>query len=653
MTGVPFSTKERLKRLSILSTTVAGKDVRVVDIKGDTPPRPYLPVLHRMAHPALLADHGFAWSDGEAIFLPVSIIDMKTEDEQEHLIKTLIFFLSAQIRYGTLDWASLNRVLLEGDRLVADLYWIIENARLLRIIKRDYPGLFRAWGNIISHLMAGRPSSRHINRIEEKVEGFLKDVLEDNGAVSTRTPEESLALAKALKDKWAEEVLPVRRYRAMVPFTPWGKLIPGRVRHETTVGTHQSGVEEAERTVDSVGQVDDDKKDQARNRYMTRREVVDEKANEQGLMLNIYDKILTWAEFVNVERQFDDEPEGDNTKKADEMDELTTAELKRSTTTRFDADLELAEARKEDKPADGGGAGGIYLYPEWDYRRQGYRKGYSTLTEKDIPGGPLSYVEGVMRDKCGLIKEVRRKFEMLSPDLRLSNRLPDGEDIDIDAAVEAAVDLAAGKHPGEKLYISYRRTERDLSVLFLMDLSMSTEAWINEKRVIDHEKESLVVLCEAIEKLKDRYAIYGFSGKTRKGCGFFHIKEFGEGYGERVKSRIGGILPCQYTRMGPAVRHATEILRKQPSKVKLLFLITDGKPNDTDEYEGRYGVEDTRKAVKEAEGQGIVPFCLAVDNNAHEYLGRIFGKGNHVVLSDVDKLVRKLPELYARILRGL
>jgi nitric oxide reductase NorD protein len=264
-----------------------------------------------------------------------------------------------------------------------------------------------------------------------------------------------------------------------------------------------------------------------------------------------------------------------------------------------------------------------------------------------------AFVDGVLTERRGLIKEVRRKFEMLTPEMNRVSRQLDGEEIDIDAVVEAVVDLEAGREPGEKLYTSYTKTERDLSVLFLVDLSMSTDAWINDRRVVDHEKEALVVLSEALEKLRDRYAIYGFSGKTRKGCRFFDIKSFDSVYGPGVKARIGGLVPQQYTRMGPAIRHATEVLGKQPSRVKLLFIISDGKPNDIDAYEGRYGVEDSRKAIKEAEGRGIVPFCLTVDNTAHEYLAHIFGKGNYAVLSGVERLIRKLPELYARIVRSL
>jgi nitric oxide reductase NorD protein len=607
-----------------------------------------------MAHPALLLDHGFAWSDGESIFLPVSIVDMETSDSQEQLVKLLLFFLSAQIRYGSLAVAVDNRAVLAGDRLTSDLFWIIENRRLLHLLKKEYQGLFRDWEKISAHLMSRRPGPRQIRSAEQRVEKFLEETLvtSQREAPISETAPESLSMALAVKERWIEEGVATKRYRAMVPFTPWGKLIPDRIQDGLPTGAATATAKEPKKA-DDGNERGDEKKGEDRNRYMTRSEEVDEEANEQGLLLNIYDKLISWADFINVPRPFDDDPEEDNNSKADELEELTTAELERSTKTHFDADIEKADNYNEDDRESLAYTEKTFLYPEWDYRRQRYRQDWSVVRESPQPTDSGAFVEGVLTERHGLIKEVRRKFEMLTPETNRVSRQADGDQIDIDAAVEAVVDMEAGHQPGEKLYTSYKRTERDLSVLFLVDLSMSTDAWINDRRVIDHEKEALVVLAEALERLRDRYAIHGFSGKTRKGCRFFNIKGFGEEYGPKAKARIGGLVPQQYTRMGPAIRHATEILKKQPSKVKLLFLISDGKPNDIDAYEGRYGVEDSRKAIKEAEGCGVVPFCLTVDNAAHEYLAHIFGKGNHAVLSGVERLVKKLPELYARIVLSL
>ncbi|MCK5237062.1 MAG: VWA domain-containing protein, partial [Deltaproteobacteria bacterium] len=439
----------------------------------------------------------------------------------------------------------------------------------------------------------------------------------------------------------------------MMPFTPWGRFIPERVKNGTVVATPLSQ-EKKEKARNEASEKKEEEEKKKRNRYLTKKEDVNEKENEEGLTLNIYDKIMSWAQFVNVRRPFDDEPDKENNKKADEMEELSTANLEKTTTTYFDADLEMEKQDKElieevipDKD------GVTYTYPEWDYTTKRYKENFSIVTESILEGDSEKIVIDILEEKKAMVKEVKRKFEALTPTSKLLRRQFEGDSIDIDAAVEAVVDLAAGKEPEEGLYTAHRRTEKDISSLFLVDMSMSTDAWVKDRRVIDHEREALIILCEAMQKLKDRYAVYGFSGQTRKNVRVFQLKSFKEKYGSNVRERLAGLIPYHYTRMGPAIRHATKELKKEPSKVKLLFLLSDGKPNDVDSYEGRYGIEDTRMAIKEAESEGIVPFCLTVDTSAHEYLTRLFGKGNYVVTSSVDKLTKTLPDLYARIARNL
>ena len=227
-----------------------------------------------------------------------------------------------------------------------------------------------------------------------------------------------------------------------------------------------------------------------------------------------------------------------------------------------------------------------FTYPEWDYQTKSEREDYSRLTESVAEIVETDFAEKVLHERAGLIREIRRKFELITPDSQSVSRQMDGEHIDIDAAIETIINMRVGKEASEKLYIANRKTERDLSTLFLVDLSMSTDAWVKDKRIIEHEKEALIILCEAMEVLGDRYAIYGFSGKTRANCTYFCIKGFDEKYNENIRARIGSLIPYQYTRMGPAIRHSTHLLEKESSRVKLLFLLSDGKPNDMDAYEG-------------------------------------------------------------------
>ena len=650
----PFLLGSHLRRFGILASMVAGRPMLAACIKGDTPPKPYLPILNKMGHPAILVDHGFGWSDGESIFLPVSMIEMPDMEEQERLTHLLIFFLSSQIRHNTLKTALINRAMLEQDRLVADIYWIIENTRLFPLIKDSYPGVFRNWDSIVKYLLNRRPGPQHINKVEAQVEVFLRDSLNGTLAASftSLSPQTSLELTLAIKERWKEAGLPLKKYRGMAPFTPWGKLIPDRIK-EGFIYCDETSANDA---TPDAGQTPDAErpktKSETRNRYAAKKTTVDEKQNEQGLTLNIYDKLLSWADFVNVTRPFDDDPEDDAGEKADNMEELTTAEVKKTSGSFFNSDLEknadyTAASTREIATKK------VFLYPEWDYRKGAYRPDASRLGEWVAAGAGTQAVDAIMKEKKGLIKEVTRKFEAITPAATLKSRQMDGDFIDLNAAVEAFSDFEAGKTPSDRLYATYTRNERDISVLFLVDLSMSTDGWVGDHRIIDHEKESLVILCEAMSKLKDRHAIYGFSGKTAKDCRYYHIKGFNETYGSTVKERIGSLIPYHYTRMGPAIRHATSILEKETSKVRLLFLLSDGKPNDTDEYEGRYGLEDTRMAIKEAEHEGIIPFCLTVDSDANDYLPRLFGRGNYAVVSGADKLAKSLPDLYARIVRQL
>lgn len=651
MAGVfPFETAPHLGRFALIASWVAGRELRVVDLKGDIRPRPYRQILNKMTHPALLPDYGFGWSDGETIFLPPSIAHMSAEKEQEKLAQVLLFFLSGQIRWGSLSLPAENASLFESDQPLADIYWIIENRRISSLVFSEFPGMLKLWKDVVSRLMNERPDRKILNKIENAVEELLaENVNISEGEVpGSASVAQSFSLSLAIKSRWLEEGLCERRYRGMVPFAPWGRLLPGRIRD----GTLKQGEEGMVKKGDE-GPIKNSEEEGKRARYITKKENIDEESSDQGLALNIFDKLMSWARFVNVSRPFDDDPDEESSKKAEEMEELTTAQVKKSTNATLDAELEKEELLLEEPEGDTKPGEGMFVYREWDYRSRTYKENYSIGFESVAEELKGDFVKEVLKEKRGLIKEVKRKFESVTSSVRVEKRQFDGDSIDIDAAVEAMTDLKMGRQPDERLFTFHKRSERDISALFLVDLSMSTDTWVKEKRVIDHEKEALVVLCEAMQSLRERYAIYGFSGQTRKRCSFIKIKGLDESYGETVRRRIEGLIPYHYTRMGPALRHSTSILKCESSDVKLLFLLSDGKPNDLDSYEGKYGIEDTRMAIREAEREGIVPFCLTVDSQAGEYLPTLFGRGNYALLSGVERLATRLPELYARIVRQL
>jgi nitric oxide reductase NorD protein len=197
----------------------------------------------------------------------------------------------------------------------------------------------------------------------------------------------------------------------------------------------------------------------------------------------------------------------------------------------------------------------------------------------------------------------------------------------------------------DRLLTRRHKAERDLAALFMVDMSGSTKGWIN-----DAEREALVMLCEALEVLGDRYAIYGFSGITRKRCEIFRIKRFDEPYDATVKSRIAGITPQDYTRMGVAIRHLTQLLNDVDARTKLLITLSDGKPDDySDHYRGEYGIEDTRQALIEAHRAGIKPFCITIDHEARDYLPHLYGPVNWTLVDDVKRLPLKVADIYRRL----
>jgi len=282
-----------------------------------------------------------------------------------------------------------------------------------------------------------------------------------------------------------------------------------------------------------------------------------------------------------------------------------------------------------------------HSYDEWDYRRAGYRQDWCTLYEKQvIPVKSTFVVDTLLRYK-GQLHRIRRQFEMLRNQNRFVRRRRHGDDIDFDALVDAQGDAKAGLVPSDRLFLRLLRDRREISTCFLVDMSNSTEGWVGTA-----VKESLVLMAEAMDIVGDPYSIYGFSGMRRSKSEVYPVKELGEPYNSAVKERIAGMRPKEYTRMGPPIRHMTQKILATDSRVQLLIVFSDGKPEDYDDYKGKYAIEDTRKAILEARGAGVRVFCVTIDKSAHEYLGHMFGMGHFVFIDNVEALPGKLVEMY-------
>ena len=218
------------------------------------------------------------------------------------------------------------------------------------------------------------------------------------------------------------------------------------------------------------------------------------------------------------------------------------------------------------------------------------------------------------------------------------------------AFIESRAALRAGGALDQRLYNSERRSRRDLAVLLLVDVSGSTDGLVGAgQRIIDVEREALLLVCIALEGMRAPYSVQAFSGEGPSGVVVRNIKAFDERYDDTVAQRIAGLEPEHYTRAGAALRHATALLMREPAEHRLLLLLSDGKPNDVDAYEGRYGVEDMRQAVSEARLSGIAPFCLTVDRQAASYLPAVFGPHHYALLSRPERLPLVLLEWLRRL----
>lgn len=315
--------------------------------------------------------------------------------------------------------------------------------------------------------------------------------------------------------------------------------------------------------------------------------------------------------------------------------------------TRADDAQQAAEGDTAEEHDASGEKQGLatHFYDEWDHQRRHYRKDWCVLRELEAPAGDEAFVTATLGKYHPQILQLRRSFEMLRGEDRILRRQPAGDDIDFDAVVAGYTDLRSGLELPDRLLTQRHKAERNLAALFMVDMSGSTKGWIN-----DAERESLVMLCEALEVLGDRYAIYGFSGLTRKRCEVFPIKRFDEAYDAAVRRRIAGIAPRDYTRMGAAIRHLTKRLEQVEARTKLLVTLSDGKPDDySDHYRGEYGIEDTRQALIEAHRAGIKPFCITIDSEARDYLTHLYGPVNWTLVDNVERLPLKVADIYRRL----
>jgi len=289
-------------------------------------------------------------------------------------------------------------------------------------------------------------------------------------------------------------------------------------------------------------------------------------------------------------------------------------------------------------------------YPEWDHTIQDYRLNWCQVSERPAEAGSDDSIGETLAAHRSALQSLRRFFEGLRPPaFRRVAGQADGEELDIDAVVQRAAECRAGLEGSERIYIRREKRERDVAVAFLVDVSGSTSRQLEGgRRVIDVEKESLVLLCEALEAVGDQYGLFAYSGQGRSSVDFLTIKDFDDRLGAATAHRLGGLAPRQQNRDGAAIRHASAKLMAREAKTRILILLSDGRPLD-DEYKDDYALEDTRKALREARQRHIDPFCVTIDREADAYLRRMYGDVQFAVIDRTESLPAKLPTVYHRL----
>jgi nitric oxide reductase NorD protein len=373
-----------------------------------------------------------------------------------------------------------------------------------------------------------------------------------------------------------------------------------------------------------------------------KREQSDQADRKDSLILYRFESILSWVEFLNLNRATEDEEEDNARKAANDLEEVSLARVSRKAKKKLMFHLDLSP-----RDVDRERLIGETTYPEWDWKAGAYLPEHVRVEERVAEEKDAAALDSPQARRR--IERVRRQFEALRPRRRIVRRQSDGFDLDFDEIVRARCDLLASGEASDRLYAAIRDDERDLAVSVLVDASRSTESSVAGRPVIAIAREALVALIGGLEACGDQVSAHAFSSLRRERVMLEKVKDFCEPNDATIRRRVMGLTPRFYTRMGAAIRHVSRHLGAQEAQRRLLLVITDGKPNDLDHYDGRHGVEDTRRAVQEARRIGQAVFAITVDAKARDYISHLFGPGGYAMTPNPEKLVDALPDMYRHV----
>lgn len=632
-------------RIDLLIKSVFGRSFPIRVAQPPAPPTLLTAVFGRRRGP--VQRQPIPATDGVSLWLPA---DLAITDRRQALLRYRTMALQQAMRA---DRGGAAVIAGEESLLVQDFFLLLEACAADVALQRLLPGLTAAINQSRRSALASRPALYAFPNFAQPLERFVRHLIQNDCArpepgFDSPTAAASLESARRIAADLMPQGMPARARRMTLLF------------RDRWTGEFRMPPEPPEIT---KGEPDEDHRDSDRPRStrITRRpEVRKPKEDEDGekkqsgpWMIQADEPHEKAEDPMGLQRPTDRE----DVDRADELGEMLS-ELKQArmvSTPGRPKEVLLSEdppeSRKKLAVARRSGAEGSVSYPEWDYRSDAYRDPGATVHARVAPPGPQSWVDETLDRHRSMLHLIRRRFEMLHARRVTLRRQVDGEDIDLDACIDALADLKAGAYLREGLYRTNRAIERNLAIVLLVDVSGSTDAWVSSnRRIIDVEREALLLVCIALKELGEPYAVQAFSGEGPQAVAVKTVKAFEEPFDNDIALRIAALEPERYTRAGTAIRHATAELMGKPAHHRLLLLLSDGKPNDLDEYEGRYGVEDMQRAVTESRLQGIFPFCLTIDRQAANYLPRVFGPNQYAMLPRPELLPTVLLDWMRRLL---
>lgn len=635
------------RRLEIFVSAFCERPLRV-EVASVPPPTPRWRRMARglgarvRGHPRQGRGMALATIDGDLIRLPPSLDASRGIDAALASYRAMALALAERARRGSVTHAPPVPVGRGQDaaRLARDLYHVAESAAAERAVATTVRGLAPVITARRAAALAERPLPATLRAAERDVEVLVRAVLAADPASANTAPGGPPIPGDPRDSRaWAESMAAALRarhgrrfrYRGVAPVEAWGAAPTGAavgdlpppiaehasdaLQHRTTVPVGGSRAREAERGED------DDGTGLSAEQGEERPEVADARAPARAST-------------------------GDAGEQATDPDGSADP-------ARPDA-AALVGIASHAFPSPAGVSAplppGIH-YPEWDVAAGRYAPRRVTVREEVAAERDPAWADAVLRAQAPLVRRIRERFEPLRARRTRLGGQPRGDELDLSACVRAFVELRTGHAPGDRLYIDVRPARRPIATLLLVDISGSTDLAVDAARqVIDVEREAVLLASAALDALGDPYAVLAFSSRGAADVRMRTVKRFAERNGDAVRRRVTGLYPNGNTRLGGALRHATALLARQPAGHRLLLLLSDGQPNDSDDYQGHAAIEDARRAVLEARAAGVVPFCLTVDREEPEAAGQVFGAGAYTVLRDPAQLPHALVRVVGHLL---